>query len=275
MNIARRRMGSVAFDDAVDFYDETRGLSPEASRATTELLATELSGSRRLLEVGVGTGLLALPLVERGFRVVGVDLSAPMILRTREKAGAGAPLGLAVADATRLPFRSGSFDAAFMRHVLHLVPSWESALAEVVRVVRPGGRFLVSITDYSGLYREVQERFLTEAGGLPLSIGLRPDDDASLLRAMSMLGARAQRLPPVRGRRTLTMRRFLQHVEEGHYTWTWAATERQRIDAVKRLRSWLRRRFGNLDRPVEPQYSVEWWAFEVPRRPLGPGLRRA
>lgn len=265
------QVGSVAFDHAVGYYDETRGLSPEASLATTDLLAAEFRGSGRLLEVGVGTGLLALPLVERGFPVVGIDLSVPMIARSREKAGAAASLGLAVADATRLPFRSGSFDGAFMRHVLHLVPSWRVALEEVVRVVRPGGRFLVSITDYSGLYREVQHRFLAEAGGLPLAIGLRPDDDASLRRAMSTLGARARRLPPVRGRRTLTMRRFLEHVEEGYYTWTWAATHRQRIDAVGRLRSWLVRRFENLDRPVESEYSVEWWAFELPRRRPGPG----
>src|SRR5712692_9676783 len=108
-------LGSVGFDHAVDYYDETRGLSPEASRATTELLASEFRRCERLLEIGVGTGLLALPLLQRGFRVDGIDLSAPMIQRLREKAGAAALLGLATADATRLPFRGDSFDGAFMR----------------------------------------------------------------------------------------------------------------------------------------------------------------
>ena len=259
----------MAFDDAVDYYDETRGLSPEASAATTDLLASEFAGAHRLLEVGVGTGLLAVPLIEQGFRVDGIDLSQPMLMRLRAKVQPPAPLGLATADATRLPFRDGSFDGAFIRHVLHLIPDWHRALAEVTRVVRPGGKFLVSITDYTGLYREMQERFLAEAGGLSIGPGLHPDDHPSLLRAMSRCDSPGRRLPTVRGRRTLTLRQFLEHIEQGHYTWTWSATKGQRAAAVRVLSSWLHRRFATLDHPVEPHYAVEWWAFDLPRRPSG------
>ena len=243
--------------------------APEASAATTELLAAEFARSRRLLEVGVGTGLLATPLIERGFRVDGIDLSQPMMMRLREKVRPPARLGLAAADATRLPFRDDSFDGAFIRHVLHLIPDWRRALEEVTRVVRPGGKFLVSITDYTGLYREMQERFLAEAGGLSLGPGLHPDDHRSLLRAMSRWESRGRRLPTVRGRRTLTIRQFLEHIEQGHYTWTWSATKGQRAAAVRALSSWLHRRFATLDHPVEPHYAVEWWAFDLPRRPSG------
>lgn len=257
----------IAFDHAVDFYDETRGLSREALRATTDLLASQMRGCNRVLEVGVGTGLLALPLAERDFRIDGVDLSEPMLHRLREKSLASR-IGLAVSDATRLPFRSASFDGAYLRHVLHLIPDWHAALSEVVRVVRPGGRFLASITDYSGLYEEVQQRFLHEAGDLPLAIGLPPNDPDSLTRAMAVLGSLGRQLPPVRGRRSLTLNRFLHHIERGHYTWTWPASERDRRHAVRRLRSWLHRRFGDLDRPVEPEYLVEWWAFDLPCRSL-------
>jgi ubiquinone/menaquinone biosynthesis C-methylase UbiE len=256
-----------AFDHTVDFYDETRGLSFAALRATTDLLASEMWGYHRVLEVGVGTGLLALPLAERGFRIDGVDLSEPMLRRLREKSLASR-IGLAVSDATRLPVRSATFDGAYLRHVLHLIPDWRAALSEVVRVVRPGGRFLASITDYSGLYEEVQQRFLREAGGLPLAVGLAPNDPESLATAMAALGAQGRRLPPIRGRRSLTLNRFLHHIERGHYTWTWPASERERLHAVRRLRSWLHGRFGDLDRPVEPEYLVEWWAFDLPHEPL-------
>ena len=268
-----KRTTDVSFDEAAPYYDETRGLSPEASAATTELFVAEFERSDRLLEVGVGTGLLALPLIERGFRVHGVDLSHPMILRLREAVRPPASPGLIIADATRLPFRSGSFGGVFIRHVLHLIPDWQRALTEVTRVVQPGGRFLVSITDYTGLYREVQDRFLAEAGGLPLSVGLSPDDHGSLLRAMSLLGSRGRRLPTVRGRRTLTLEGFLEHIEAGYYTWTWSTTEGQRTEGVRSLRAWLHRRFGNLDRPVEPEYAVEWWAFDLPHP--RPGSRLA
>lgn len=258
---------SVAFDDAAGYYDETKALPPDALAATIDLLATELGGSARVLDVGVGTGLLALPLVERGLHVDGVDLSAAMLRRATAKALPRTRVGLTVADATQLPFRRDTFDGAFMRHVLHLVPGWQLVLAEAVRVVRPGGTLVVSITDYTGLYREIQGRFLLEAGGLPLAVGLQPDDPASLRRAMTGLGAQVRSLPVVRGRRSLTVERFLTGIEDGHYSWTWPATDERRVQAAQRLRSWLVRRFGNLGRPVEAQFAAEWWAFDLPDRP--------
>jgi ubiquinone/menaquinone biosynthesis C-methylase UbiE len=261
---------SVAFDGAVDYYDETKALPPDALAATMDLLASELGGSARALDVGVGTGVLALPLVERGLHIDGVDLSAPMLRRAIAKALPRTRVGLTVADATQLPFRDDTFDGAYMRHVLHLVPAWRQVLAETVRVVRPGGRLVVSITDYTGLYQEIQRRFLLEAGGLPLAVGLRPDDPGSLRRAMAGLGARVRPLPPVRGMRTLTVDRFLTGIEDGHYSWTWPATDERRRLAARKLRALLVRRFGNLGRPVEPQFAAEWWAFDLPDR----GVRR-
>lgn len=254
---------SVAFDDAVEYYDETKSLPPDALAATIDLLASELGGSARVLDVGVGTGLLALPLVARGLHVDGVDLSAPMLRRATAKAPPRTRVGLTVADATQLPFHDDAFDGAFMRHVLHLVPGWRQVLAEAVRVVRPGGTLVVSITDYTGLYREIQGRFLMEAGELPLAVGLRPDDPGSLRRAMTRLGAQVRPLPVVRGMRTLTVERFLIGIEDGHYSWTWPATDERRHQAARRLRAWLVRRFGNLGRPVEAQFAAEWWAFDL------------
>ncbi len=255
---------SVAFDDAADYYDETKSLPPDALAATVDLLATELGSAARVLDVGVGTGVLALPLAERGLHVDGVDLSAPMLRRASQKAPPRTRIGLTVADATRLPFRDGAFEGAFMRHVLHLVPGWRQVLSEAVRVVRPGGTLVVSITDYTGLYREIQGRFLREAGGLPLAVGLRPDDPGSLRGAMAGLGAHVRPLPLVRGKRTLTVERFLAGIEDGHYSWTWPATDERRRQAARRLRTALLHRFGNLRRPVEPRFAVEWWAFDLP-----------
>ena len=257
---------SVAFDEAADYYDETKSLPPGALAATIDLLATQLGCAARVLDVGAGTGVLALPLIERGLHVDGVDLSAPMLRRATAKVPPRTRIGLTVADATLLPFRDGAFDGAFMRHVLHLVPGWRQVLGETVRVVRPGGTLVVSITDYTGLYREIQSRFLVEAGDLPLAVGLRPDDPGSLHRAMSALGTRVRPLPVVRGRRTLTVDRFLAGIEDGHYSWTWPATDERRRQAARKLRALLVRRFGNLGRPVESRFAVQWWAFDMPDR---------
>src|SRR5207247_4215962 len=78
----RRRMsaeGSIPFDRAAEVYDRTRRLTPEASAATTELLARELDARQPILEIGAGTGLIGLPLAGAGIRLVGLDLSRPML----------------------------------------------------------------------------------------------------------------------------------------------------------------------------------------------------
>ena len=71
--------GSIRFDGAADHYDRTRAISDETMERTISLLASELRDRGRVLEVGVGTGLLALRLHEAGIPVSGLDLSAPML----------------------------------------------------------------------------------------------------------------------------------------------------------------------------------------------------
>ncbi len=78
----------------------------------------------------------------RVFRVTGVDLSPAMLGRLRAKGGAVVPV--AVADARRLPFGAAAFDAVLACHVLHLVQAWADVADEALRVLRPGGTFLVS-----------------------------------------------------------------------------------------------------------------------------------
>src|SRR5207247_3699183 len=79
--------GSTSFDRAAAYYDETRGLTDEAVRDQMSLLASELHGRGRTLEIGVGTGQVALPLAAVGIRIVGLDLSEPMLRVLVEKGG--------------------------------------------------------------------------------------------------------------------------------------------------------------------------------------------
>ena len=260
--------GSLGFEHAAAYYDETRGLSPEVQNATARMLATELRGATSVLEVGAGTGLIAVPLACEGVRMVALDLSPAMLQRLSHRAQLeGALVPVLVGDAIRLPFPDDSFDGVVMRHVLHLIHDWKQALSESIRVLRPDGRFIVSISDYTGLYRALQERFLHEAGDLPLAVGLRPDDPDALEIAMAAIGATGGAPLVVRGRRTLTIEAFLRNMARGVYTWTWAARPHTRRRAVARVRRWARAEFGELDRPVEPDFEIEWRVFCVDRAP--------
>ena len=141
--------GSVVFDRAAEYYDETRGLTPEALARTVEVLNPELAPRGRCLEIGVGTGRIGLPLYRSGVDMTGLDLSRPMMFKLLEKAE-GDVFPLVQGTATQLPFRDDAFGAGLIVHVLHLIPQWRSALDELVRVIRPGGAIVSSIFDEEG-----------------------------------------------------------------------------------------------------------------------------
>jgi len=134
---------SVAFDRAADFYDETRGLPPEATPRVAALFcrAGDLTAHSRVLDVGIGTGRISLPLAPHVHTVTGVDLSRAMLERLHAKRR-GERVYPVVGDATWLPFASGAFDAVIAVHVFHLIPGWRTALDDVARVLAPGGLLL-------------------------------------------------------------------------------------------------------------------------------------
>jgi SAM-dependent methyltransferase len=74
-------------DHHADVFDETLPMRPEETEAAVELLA-ELAAGRRVLELGVGTGRVALPLAARGLEVHGIEASERMLARLRERPGA-------------------------------------------------------------------------------------------------------------------------------------------------------------------------------------------
>jgi ubiquinone/menaquinone biosynthesis C-methylase UbiE len=135
---------SIVFDERrAESYDRTRALSPETMAQLVDLLCAELRERGWCLEVGVGTGRISLPLAQAGIKVVGIDLSKPMLRKLLDNRGEADEPSIGLADAMALPFRDGTFGAAIACHVLHLIPRWRSAILELVRVLKPGGVILV------------------------------------------------------------------------------------------------------------------------------------
>ncbi|RLC47829.1 MAG: ubiquinone biosynthesis protein UbiE [Candidatus Coatesbacteria bacterium] len=124
-------------------------------RAVAEALGERTEG-RRMLEIGCGTGHWTQFFSELGFEVLGVDLSFGM-LRVAQSKGIERTR-LALADASRLPFSSGSFDVGCAITTLEFVSDAQAALRELARCVRPGGRIVVGVLNRASLLAWLRRR---------------------------------------------------------------------------------------------------------------------
>ena len=116
-----------------------------AQKGLAESLSVE--GRQRVLCVGLGTGNELTTLRERApdLDIVGVDVSPAALTRARSKpAGDGQGTAFALMDAQQLAFRGASFDRLLCYHVTDFIPDPATATAEMLRVLRPGGRFVIS-----------------------------------------------------------------------------------------------------------------------------------
>jgi len=132
-----------SFAEAYSAENETSLYNAYYERPATLALAGEVAG-HRILDAGCGAGPLLAALRDRGAIVTGVDSSARMLELARRRLGADASLH--VADLRDpLPFPDGAFDDVVASLVLHYLKDWEPTLAEFRRVLRPGGRLIVSV----------------------------------------------------------------------------------------------------------------------------------
>jgi SAM-dependent methyltransferase len=253
---------SVSFDRAADYYDRTRALPPDVMVQVVDLLGDELSGRGPVLEVGVGTGRIGLPLHERGIELAGIDLSPQMLDKLVEKAGGAMPFPLLLGDVTRLPFATNSLGAAIAVHVLHLIPDWKRALDEVVRVISRGGVLLVDLGRWgTGRVHEITEYWTRAAGLEARHPGLH--DPEILDGAMKARGARIRELDPLRGSRSTTYEEAISQYESGLWSFTWRVSEEARKKAAAETRSWVKESFGPLGESFDEEVVVRWRAYDL------------
>ena len=135
----------------------------------------------RVLDVGVGTGL-ELPMFAAGTRLVGVDLSEPM-LRVAQKRIAREGLrdveGLVVMDAMRMAFPDDYFDCVVAPYVLTVVPDPGRTMDELARVTRPGGEIV--LVNHVGAEKGPIAAIEAWMGKRSASLGWRPEFPWSVL----------------------------------------------------------------------------------------------
>lgn len=245
------------FDRVADVYDRTRAMPADAADAVTAGIAGVLGRGARVLEIGVGTGRIAAPLAAAGLRMVGVDLSRPMLDRLRDKRAA---VSAVVGDVAALPFRAGCVDAAVLVHVLHLVSDPRQVVRDAYATVRAGGAVLLGRTEHtpSAMRRiiELTWRIVEEVGGPALK---PPDWNAVSVAAFgdvaSEQGAAIDDRVLARWTERATGRQLLDAFAARTYSSTWAIPDAMMSTLLARLEPALRESLGDLERPLATDTS--------------------
>jgi ubiquinone/menaquinone biosynthesis C-methylase UbiE len=268
--------GSVSFDPVADRYDQTRTYPPEiADRIAAALIEqghVPLRGS--MLEIGVGTGRIALPLLARGAAVTGVDISPLMVDQLRAKYAAlrhaqpdrdwGA-LTIEMADMSALPFPDASFDSTVAVHVFHLVPEWKRALDEALRVTKPGGALLIGQDGHDDSARaeihDQWEEIIAALGYQPRRVGAQ--DSAEVRAELAARGLPLDYTTIATWTIADPPRLALRSITEREMSKTWPVPDNLFAESARRLTAWADRTYG--DRLDVPQPDTHTFTLAVVR----------
>ena len=238
----RKSLQSISFDRAAGYYDETRRLPEKISEQIAASAASLLPPGARVLEIGIGTGRISIPLMRRGLRVSGVDLSILMMKRLLEKLPEKATRpGLIQADAARLPLCPACFDAVFAVHVFHLIAGWQQAAAEIQRVLHPGGALFLghSRRDPDSPLAGIREQWASlvrENIAKDQRPGVRDSNDLEAhLRA---LGAQISSWDATQWETLASPEETIRQLEAGVFSYTWDLPAETLHACAASLRLW-------------------------------------
>ncbi|MDQ2906317.1 MAG: class I SAM-dependent methyltransferase [Ktedonobacteraceae bacterium] len=279
-------MPSLSFDPVAHAYDATRGYPEDVALQIARALeaAAGASAQTAFLEVGVGTGRIALPLASLGHIYTGVDISPKMAAQLETKlltagwqseqqpwgarpdedtaqapevrrftnAGKDASLRLALADITALPFYDATFDVALAVHIFHLVDGWQRAVSEVLRVLRPGGLFLhcwdEDVTSGKWSVEMMWQKIMRDMG-----YEIRRSGSPTRTLVTQWLverGLQPQETRVARWEHAVTPRQAMENVTKRLWSSTWSVPDAVFEVSVERLWNWAQDYFGaDLDTP--------------------------
>ena len=281
-------MPSISFDRVAHAYDATRGYPPGIDQHIAKAIVDTVHATSEttFMEVGVGTGRIAFPLVSLGHTYTGVDISQNMVKQFRSKllqngwheyqqawgslpdengasahavsrfrnSAKSASMRLVLSDMTALPFRDASFDVVLAVHVFHLVDGWQQALLETLRVIRSGGVFLHCWDEFLNVkvwpIGETWGKIVRELGGEIKRPGT--DERSDVTAWLKEHAFQPQEIPVAQWEVVQTPREALEQVTRRLWSSTWVVPDDIFAVSVVRLESWAKHYFGeDIDKPFK------------------------
>jgi ubiquinone/menaquinone biosynthesis C-methylase UbiE len=151
------------FDQVAQQWDAMREGFFSATVREKALAVAGVQAGQVAADIGAGTGFITAGLVRNGLQVIAVDQSEAMLTEMRQKFAGVEGIDYRVGEAGNLPIADGAVDYAFANMYLHHVETPAEAIREMVRILKPGGRLVITDLDeheFEFLRREHHDRWM-------------------------------------------------------------------------------------------------------------------
>jgi ubiquinone/menaquinone biosynthesis C-methylase UbiE len=254
-------MESMSFDAIASVYDETRIFDQKCFNTALDYLAGRFPPLKYplLFEPGIGTGRIAIPLAERGYKVTGADISTEMlkILADKLERRPSPPVGFINCDTTSLPYANASFDICVAVHIFHLIPAWQKAVNEVFRVLKPGAPLVLMFTGTGLEDKAIEERYralCSEYGYTLKNIGISAKTELPVY--LTGLGRRIEKIGGLwQWRQRVPVDRFVANTRARKYSYSSLAPADIHFKVMDTLEAELKQKYGSL--AVETETPTE------------------
>ncbi len=249
---------AMSYVDVAKRYNDINHIPLEAASRLGQAVASLAGEGARIVDLGGGAGRVSVP-VAACLDTVSMDIEPHMLAACRALAEERkVPIGLVVGTVLQLPFSDNHFDAVLITNVLHQVGKWRDALAEVARVLKPGGMLIMGrdILDEgscAGLLRQ-RSRAITAM----VAPEMVPTDAAgpALFQHLQAMGGQGG--PPVVAcswTESLSPRDVLERMAERTHNETWSLNDEQLVDVMAQILPWAETHFDDLDAVEDVQWS--------------------
>lgn len=247
---------TLHYDKIAAIYDATRAIPQGVDEQVTDFILqlVKAKPETKFLEIGIGTGIIAIPIIKRGYSYTGIDISQKMMQQIgRKLQGVPSNLTLIQADASSLSmFEDNSFDVVLMRHVIHLISDWRSALAEIRRVLKPNGFFLYCETVLTPHQKEFEQQWrqIAEKAEGFQKPGYEAEDRADIEDVKRWLieqGATIETVTAVKWRVEQTVGKLLDIYQTKPFGSCWVVPDNVFPSVMRDFREWCRKHYGSFD----------------------------
>ena len=228
-----------------------------------------LEPGARILDVGAGTGRVAIAFAEIGYRVTALDPALRMLDEVRLKAH-HCRVQLVAGEGGRLPFGTSLFDAVILARILYLMADWTAVLREVYDVLKPGGFLFHEWGNGQAGEAWVQVReklralFLDAGVETPFHPGARSEaevDDFLIERGF----VRRERLSAGPGP-CMTLHDFVGRIAAGEFSYVWNIPAHVQESCIPLLNQWCQDTFG-LRQSFPMPAQLEWTVYQKEQLP--------